>query len=274
MRYNSWVVERRRRWRHVVIVLVGLFAATPLVAAAVASLQPPGEGTLSGLGWLWRTPSLDAFRVVLRSSSIGRWMLSSALVCLFAVPVATVTASLAGTAAVCARGRGRALVIGASVLALLVPPMALWTPRVVAATRLGLADEPLVLAAPALAATTPVAVLLCALATARIPASLLDAAVVEGHGPLELWWKVIVPLTRRTLMAVAVLVMISHWGDVVEPLLLLGHQDQLTVAVGIAQFRTTEVPQYPVMLAASVLAAAPPLVIFLLGQHRLLGGDE
>lgn len=257
--------------RRLVIAAVGAVAAAPVVAALAGSLQSPGDGTFTGLGWVVRPPTLDAFRAALTTVPLTRWLLTTALVCAVAVPVATLTASWAGAAAVLGDHTTRRLVVAASAAAMLVPPSALWVPRVVAATRLGLAGNPMVLAAPALAATTPILVLLCASATARIPSSVLDAARVEGAGALRIWWRVVVPLTGRTLTAVAVLALVAHWGDLVEPLLLLGDQERLTVAVGLTQLRTTEVPQYPIVLAACVLAAAPPLVLFALGQRALLG---
>lgn len=261
-----------KRWG--ATVAVAALAAVPLAAAVLGAFQTPGDGTFTGLSWLGRRPSLDGFRVALSTVPLTSWVATSVAVCIIAVPVAVVTASWAGTAAVLGGPTTRLLVIVASGLAMLVPPSALWVPRVVAATRLGFADQPLALATPALAATTPVVVFLCAAATGRIRRSVLDAARVEGAGAFGVWWRVVVPLTRRTLMAVAVLVLVAQWGDLIEPLLLLGDQDRLTVAVGLTQLRTTEVPQYPIVLAACVLTALPPLAVFAVGQRALLGGDR
>lgn len=255
-------------------VAVVVAFALPAALVVVGATRPPGTSVLSGTNWLRAPARLDALRIASAQIDLPTLLRNSLLVTLLAVPVTVLLASWAGTALALTGPQARRTLVAVAVLALVTPTSVLWVPRVVIARRLGLADRLPVLAAPALMATSATFVILLALATARLPRSLVDAARIEGMGPLRTWWRVVVPLTRGPLVTVAVLAFVARWADLVEPQLLLASPERRTLPLGLAVLRTDEVSQAPIALAAAVVATIPPVVVFALGARWLLGATH
>jgi multiple sugar transport system permease protein len=191
-----------------------------------------------------------------------------------AVPVTVVVSSMAGLAIVMARGALRRWLLGVSVLMLFVPVAALWVPRVVLLRGLGLADTKLTVALLSLAGTTPFYVLLFALACSRIPASLLEAATLEGMSPFAVWRRIALPLTRPAAVAVAALSGLYYWSTFMDPLTLVSSPDSWPAALGLRTLSEMEVALYPIYLAAAVIVTAPALLAFAIGQRSFFSSVE
>ncbi|HEY0451797.1 carbohydrate ABC transporter permease [Actinophytocola sp.] len=246
----------------------------PLVVLVLGSLQRPLQPPPNGLD-LWPDPAEWAnYATVPRFVPLARLMLNSLLLVVVAVPVTVVVTSMAGLAIVTARGRPRRWLIGVSVLMLLVPAAALWVPRVVLLRGVGLADTPLTVALLALAGTTPFYVLLFALAYSRIPASLLEAATLEGLSPYAVWRRVALPLARPAAVAVAALSGLYYWSTFMDPLTLVSSPGNWPVALGLRSLGELEAALYPIYLAAAVLVSAPALLAFGIAQRSFFSSVE
>ncbi len=249
---------------------------SPLVLMVLGSLREPGLPPPDGLELLPDQPRgrnyVDATTVV----PLVRQLVNSLAVVAVAVPVTVLVASLAGFAVVTAARGTRRFLVGVSVLAMLVPVSALWVPRTILIDQLGLIDRTLTVASTALMATTPLYVLLFALALSRLPRSLFEAARVEGLSPWRTWLRVAVPLSWPTAFAVGVLAFVSHWSNVVEPVLWLSRERSWTAALGLRSLAALEPTFYPLLLAAAVIVTAPAVFLFALAQRaffdRTLGG--
>jgi multiple sugar transport system permease protein len=256
-----------------VIVLSAVFLA-PLVVMVLGSLQRPLQPPPNGLD-LWPEPAEPAnYTVVPRFMPLGRLLLNSALLVVIAVPVTVVVTSMAGLAIVTARGALRRWLLGVSVFMLLVPAAALWVPRVVLLRGLGLADTPFTVALLALAGTTPFYVLLFALAYSRIPASLLEAATLEGLSPFAVWRRIALPLARPAAVAVAALSGLYYWSTFMDPLTLVSSPGNWPVALGLRNLSEMEAALYPIYLAAAVLVTAPALLAFGIAQRSFFSSVE
>jgi multiple sugar transport system permease protein len=165
--------------------------------------------------------------------------------------------------------RRRTALIAVTLAAFMVPPAALWVPRVVLLDRLGLTDHTLVLALPALAGTSPFYVLLFAFVYARVPRRLIDAAAVEGLSPLKAWWLVF-PLARPAAFAVAMLAFVAYWSALIEPQLLIPTEERRPVSVALWSLASLDPAMHPIFLAGAVLVTLPPVIVFLLAQRALL----
>jgi multiple sugar transport system permease protein len=246
----------------------------PLVVLVLGSLQRPLQPPPDGLD-LWPDPvEWSNYSAVPRFMPLGRLLLNSLLLVAVAVPVTVVVASMAGLAIVTARGRLRRWLVGVSVLMLFVPAAALWVPRVVLLRSVGLADTRLTVALLALAGTTPFYVLLFALAYSRIPASLFEAATIEGLSPYAVWRRIALPLARPAAVAVAALSGLYYWSTFMDPLTLVSSPGNWPVALGLRSLSELEVALYPIYLAAAVIVTAPALLAFGIGQRSFFSSVE
>lgn len=254
-----------------VLFLVLLFSA-PLAAMLLGSLGQPGLPPPNGnLDLLPDSARWANYRDASTITPLWRQIANSALVVAVAVPVSVLVASLAGFVIAIGSPRQRHILVVVSLLAFFVPAAALWVPRVVMLKSVGLAGHPLSVTFPALIGTSPLFVLLFAMSFHQIPRSVIDAARSEGLGVLRTWWSVALPLTRTTAFAVAALSFVAHWGNVVEPILLLTRAENQTAALGIRALASLEPTFYPIFLAGAVIVTVPAVIVFLLTQRSFFG---
>lgn len=106
-----------------------------------------------------------------------------------------------------------------------------------------------------------------------VPEPLLDASRLEGAGEWRVLWRVVLPLSRPGIAAVALLHVVFTWNDFFDPYLYLGERpDHWTLAIGLAQYRGLHHVDWNLTLAASTLVALPIVAVFLLAQRALTDG--
>ena len=253
--------------RTTAIVLLSLHFLTPIAFMVLGSFRDPTVVPTRGFQMIPENFHVSNYKNVLAFEPLLTHMANSLFVVAFAVPITVVIASLAGFAIARAeRKRQRRLVI-ISLLALMTPVTLLWIPRFVMFKWLNVLDTPWPLISPALMATTPFYVLLFALAYSSIPKSLYEAAELDGLSPLKVWRSVALPLGKPVLFAVAVLAFTWHWGNFFDALLYLSSPERFTLPLGLRGLGALEPRLYPLVLAGSVIVAAPAVVAFLAAQR-------
>ncbi len=106
-----------------------------------------------------------------------------------------------------------------------------------------------------------------------IPEELSDAARVDGAGEFQIMMRVIVPLAKPAIAAVALFNFLYAWNDLFAPLLYVGENDKLwTLAVGLSEFRALHHVQWNLTMAASLLFMLPVIVLFFLAQRVFIEG--
>ena len=112
----------------------------------------------------------------------------------------------------------------------------------------------------------------------QIPNELYLAAKVDGTSDFKYLWKVMVPLAAPTLISITILKMMGAWNTYIWPDLILGSTsgdiklDLMTVALRNAEWGEAGVVDYPVQMAAVVIATVPLLIIFLLFRKYIIRG--
>ena len=109
-----------------------------------------------------------------------------------------------------------------------------------------------------------------------IPREMFEAATVAGANPLRLWWHLAMPLTKPALIVVAVFELKASWTDLMRPLIYLRDSAQFTLPLGLKtlldQFGQGGEMQWEIILAASVIATSPMIVIVFLAQRAFIEG--
>jgi multiple sugar transport system permease protein len=104
------------------------------------------------------------------------------------------------------------------------------------------------------------------------PREIMDAARVDGCGELRLYWQIVLPLILPALAAVATLEFTWVFNDYLWATLLLRSEALRPVTAGLAALRGEYTTHWPVIVAGALLAAAPPVLVFLLLQRRWAHG--
>jgi raffinose/stachyose/melibiose transport system permease protein len=99
-----------------------------------------------------------------------------------------------------------------------------------------------------------------------------DAAIVDGASRLQIFWLVILPLSRPIIVSAALLHALFAWNEFVFALVFINNQDLKTLPVGLLDLQSRFLTNYPVMFAGLSIAALPMVVIFVLGQRQFIRG--
>ena len=264
--------DEAARWQSALATLFVL----PLWFLVAGSLREPGTVPP-------RTPELlphpistqaysDAFEIV----DLGRYLLNSIAVAVLTVQAAVLIASWAGFALLLlAAGRARVVLLTLSFVALMIPITALIVPSGSPSTAgLGLTDAWVPLIAPALLGLSPFYVLLFYWSFRRLPAELFEAARLEDVRPFTMWRRLAMPLVRPVTVAVGMLAFIASWGEFLDPLVYIFDPDLYTLPLGLRSLSVLDRTNYPVLLAAAVVATAPVVVAFAVAQRFFLHEDR
>ena len=107
-----------------------------------------------------------------------------------------------------------------------------------------------------------------------IPSSLDEAASIDGAGPFRVFFDVILPLTRPGLIVLAIFTFLGNYNSFFWPLILVKDDTLRTLPIGLRAFDSTYGTDTPALMAASLMAMIPPVLIFVLLQRYLVKGIQ
>jgi multiple sugar transport system permease protein len=260
--------------RAVVGTLVAVVFLLPLWFMVSGSLREPGTPPPRTPEVLPSPTSTESYERAFELVDLGRFAVNSLAVAMLTVPPAVLFASWAGFGLLLLAGRARAVLIGLSFAALMVPVTALLVPRFTLFRWLGLTDSWAPLVAPALMGLSPFYVLLFYWSFRRLPPELFEAARLEGVSPLRMWRRLAMPLVRPVTVAIGLLAFIASWGSFLDPLIYLFDADLYTLPLGLRSLSVLDRTNYPVLLAGAVVATAPVVAAFAVAQRYFLHEDR
>jgi multiple sugar transport system permease protein len=261
-------------WRQAAALAVGVTFLLPLWFMLSGSLREPGTAPPRSPELVPRPISVTSYDRAFELVDLAQYALNSLFVALLTVPVAVLVASWGGFAILFLAGRARAVLVGLSFVALMVPVTALLVPRFALFRWLGVIDTWVPLIAPALIGLSPFYVLLFYWSFRRLPSEMFEAAWLEGATPFAVWRRFAMPLVRPVTVAVALLAFIASWGNFLEPLVYLFNPDLYTLPLGLRSLSVLDRTNYPVLLAGAVVATAPVVAAFAIAQRYFLHEDR
>ena len=107
---------------------------------------------------------------------------------------------------------------------------------------------------------------------ATVPRELDEAAALDGCSPIGFFWRILLPLMRPALAAVAVLTMVASWNSFFLPLLVLNSEKLYTLPLGIMQFQGQFGTDWARVLAFVSIALAPTIIFYLFAERHLIAG--
>jgi multiple sugar transport system permease protein len=104
-----------------------------------------------------------------------------------------------------------------------------------------------------------------------IPRELTDAARIDGCGHPRIYWRIVLPLAKPALAAVALFEFLNNWNDFLGPLIFLQDNSLYTLSLGLADFQS-RLPEPGLLMVASTLMVLPVIVVFFFTQRTFIQG--
>jgi multiple sugar transport system permease protein len=188
------------------------------------------------------------------------------------VPGVVLSSSLAAYSFSRMRWPGRDLVFMAILATMMLPGAVTLVPTFIAWSRLGAIDTFTPLILPAWFGGGAFNIFLLRQFMLNIPRDLEDAARIDGAGYFYIYWRVVLPLVRPALTAIAIFTFIGVWNDFFGPLIYLNSNRNFTIALGLTLFKQLYGTKWNLLMAASVATMIPIIVILLIFQRRIIQG--
>ncbi len=181
-----------------------------------------------------------------------------------------VLCSMAGYAFARMQFRGRNVLFAMLLAILMIPSQAYLIPQYQIVQSMNLLETPWAIVLPGLFSAFGTFLMRQAFMT--MPKELEEAARLDGANPWQVFWKVMLPLAKPSLFAVAIVTVLWSWNDLLWPLIVTTREVNMPLSVGIATLAGQHTSDYALMMAASVMAMAPIFLLFFTMQKRVIEG--
>ncbi|MFB8244178.1 carbohydrate ABC transporter permease [Streptomyces sp. NPDC055952] len=160
------------------------------------------------------------------------------------------------------------VILGGILATLMVPAQALVVPKYLTVADLGLLNDPLAVWLPAVA--NAFNLYLLKRFFDQIPRDVLEAAEIDGAGPLRVLWSIVLPMSRPVLGVVSIFALVAVWQDFLWPLMVFSDTGKQPISVALVQL--SQNVQLTVLVAAMVIASVPMVALFLVFQRHIIAG--
>ncbi|MEO1064462.1 MAG: carbohydrate ABC transporter permease [Actinomycetota bacterium] len=268
--------RRRRDWTGVALsaslLLTGLIVSAPIFIAIFTSFTPPNEVFDYPPRLLPENWTLENYETAWTSSPMGRFLINSFIQSGIITFAQVVLSVLAAYAFAFIDFPGRSAMFALVIASLMIPFELTFIPNFLTVSDLGWANTYAGLTVPFLASAF--GVFLLRQFFLSFPSDLRDAAVVDGAGQWTFLWKIVVPLSKGPIGALAIFSFLSAWNQYLWPLVITNEESMRTTQIGIRFFLFDQErnANYGAIMAAAVIVMLPTLLAFLVAQRQLVRG--
>lgn len=248
-----------------VCVLLALF---PLVWVILSSFKT-NQQILSSAISLPTAFSFDGYRMALKVSPILRFFFNSVVITLISTGLNVFLVSMAAYAFARTRFPGKNLLFTLLALSMVIPVTALMQPVYQVISGLGLLDSLPGLILVYMALNMPLTLLIMRATFAGVPASLEEAAYIDGAGFMHTYLKVMLPVAKGGLASAAVLAFLNAWNEFTFALVLTKSAHVRTLPLSLSYFTSQFTFNYTALFAAITMAVLPSILVFAIFQEQV-----
>lgn len=253
-------------WLNGLLLIIGaLLVLWPLGVVLLTSLRPAGTALGTGTGW-----TLSNYPAAWAQGGFLRAYANSLLVALGVTALQITTSALAGYALARLRFRGRQTVLLVVLATLIIPFQLLVIPIFLVLKWGHLINTYGALILPT--AASGYGIFLMRQYFLTIPVELEEAAALDGASRWQILWQVMLPLARPALVTLFLFAFIGEWNDLFKPLIFTTRPELQTVQLALAAVQEQFTSDWPLLMAAVVIATLPVVLLFLLGQRQFIRG--
>jgi multiple sugar transport system permease protein len=267
--------ERLRRFggngiAHAILIVGSIIMVFPFAWQIITSLSTNAEVQAIPLKVLPSTLHFENYPEVFQQLPFFSQLSVSVAITVIRVVGQIVLGGMAGYAFARMQFPGRDLMFGLVLAILMVPPQVFLLSQYQIIQGLGWLDSIAGIVAPGV--FSAFAAFLMRQFFLAMPAELEEAARLDGANAFQIFARVMLPLAAPGISALAVIGVLLSWNDLLWPLVVATRPGTQPLSVGLATLQGQYVTDYPILMAAALLACAPILVTFLVMQRRVIDG--
>ena len=256
---------------HLSLVLISITMLIPFLWMVLTAFKSITEATSVDpfiiFPKVWRT---DAFKAVFANMDFLLLYRNTLLLIFFRVLCAVVTATMAGYAFARLRFPGRDLAFSLVLFQMMVPTQVFLIPQYLMVSRMGMLNTIFALVFPGL--VTAFGTFLLRQGFMGLPKDLEEAARLDGCNIGQTFLFVMMPLMRSSMVALGIFTALFAYKDLMWPMIVNTDKDMLVLSSALAKMQGQYVVKFPELMAASLIACVPMIVLYILFQKQFIEG--
>jgi len=269
---------------YALLFALSLIFVAPFAWMVVSSLQSVEDMFRWPPRWIPVHPTLDNYWEFFRTERIGRYLFNSAFVALTVTALQLFFNALAAYTFAKRRFPGRDFIFLVFLGTMMIPGQVTQIPTYIILKHMpffggndffgngghGWLDSYWGLIVPGAVSTFGIFLLRQYMKT--IPDDLMDAAKLDGAGHFRTFWQIVLPLSKPALAALGIFTFTAAWDDFYWPLIIISSEQFRTLPLGLAMFVVKNRTVWDLLMAGSVIATLPVLIVFLFFQRHFIQG--
>ena len=257
---------------YVPLVVAVLVVFLPLLWMVLSSFKQPGEIVTLDLQVLPKSLDPENYRIATTTVPFGQFFLNSTVVTVVGSGIKVLLAILTAYALVFVRFPGKKLIFVLILVALMVPAQVSILPNYILIAGMGGKNTLWGIILPGLG--TAFGTFLLRQHFLTLPASIMEAAEIDGAGHWRRLWQVAAPVSLPSIATVALVTVVSEWNEYIWPLIITDKPESMTLPVGLTLLQNSEGngAGWGIMMAGAVLVILPILVVFAMLQRYIVAG--
>ncbi len=270
---NSSLESSQRRTTiitYVALILGALIMVFPFIWMILTSFKTVAESNAvppvifpSAFRW-------ENFKETVTSLPFLKLYLNTALMILFRVICAVAFSSMAGYAFAMLNFRGKKLLFGIVLVQMSLPSQIFIIPQYQMVAKMGMANTIFALVFPGI--VSAFGVFFLRQTYLGIPKEIGEAAYLDGCNQWQTFYKVMFPLTGTSVAALTIFTAVFAYSDLMWPLVVNSDLNMMTLSSGLATLRGQFSTNFPILMAGSLLAMLPMVILYLIFQRQFIEG--
>jgi arabinogalactan oligomer / maltooligosaccharide transport system permease protein len=257
---------------NIILVVACVIAVYPALRILSVSLRPGDRLLSTSLAIIPADATLESYRKVIFDKDFVLWLWNSALITISTAFTGMIIAATSAYAFSRWKFHGRNAFLVFLLATQMIPAAMMMVPLYIIAARLGLINTYRGLVIAYSVSSVPFSIWIMKGYYDTIPASLEEAATIDGASRMYTLWRIILPLATPALAVVFLFNFMSSWNDFLLARIMLQKPQMLTWPLGLNSLQTLFVTEWGAYAAASLLLAVPVAALFLYTSKWLISG--
>ncbi len=257
--------------KYIALGLFTILCLYPLVWLFLSSFKTNSELYSNPWG-LPESFSLANYVQAITEGHILQYFGNSVIIAVSAVLVSVILSSMVSYAVTRMQWKLSKLTLRIFMLGMMIPVYAMVVPLFSMFNKMGLLNTHLAVIIPHIAISFPMAIFIMTGFMGSLPKELEEAAVMDGCNIYQIFFKIIMPISKSSIVTVAVVTFINVWNDLLLPQIFLTDASKMTLPVGLTEFQGRYATNYVAEIAAVIITIIPSIIVYIWLHKHIMEG--
>lgn len=256
---------------HVILIIFSIIMLVPFIWMILTSFKSVGEATsVNPFVFFPSTWKTDAFTTVWKNMNFVSLYINTLLLIFWRVVCACLTATMAGYAFGRLQFKGKNLMFSLVLFQMMIPSQLFIIPQYIMVSGMKMTNTIFALVFPGL--VTAFGTFLLKQAYMGLPKDLEEAARLDGCNIFQTFLRIMAPLTKSSMVALGIFTAVFAYKDLMWPLVVNTSSTKMPLSAALATMQGQYASNYPQLMAASLIACVPMIVLYLIFQKQFIEG--